>query len=213
MNPRAIFEGSNGEATKRLYEKLETHGAVGRIILNLFRACKCSSRAKVYSRRHKGDAYSRKEWSMQNLCRELQTSATELGMEWGWKVDPAQEYHCWVLYCDTPYGQVSFHAAERMCPKDYPGDWDGLYATPTRIIAWATDLLDGKLNDSTNEGLAVLRTAFKTPNQQTKTEEYQTMMKLNNSPEGEADDDKGKEEGDKDTGKGHGGEEGAGSTK
>ena len=48
MNIHAIYEGSNGDATRALYEHLQTLGPAGVIALNLFRAQKCSTRAKLY---------------------------------------------------------------------------------------------------------------------------------------------------------------------
>jgi hypothetical protein len=36
-----IYRGSDGEATKELYRRLESKGPLGLISLNLFRAAKC----------------------------------------------------------------------------------------------------------------------------------------------------------------------------
>lgn len=133
-----VYNGSDGEATKRLYEELAQLGPIGEVALNLFRAQKCSARAKLYRRRaHKGDAYDRKNWSMANLCRVLEQHASALGITWGWKPDPAQEYHKWVLYVELPTGQASFHSASRGIGPDYPGDWDGIPdASAGRIVQW-----------------------------------------------------------------------------
>lgn len=144
MNAAAIYEGSNGDATKALYTKLETLGPTGVIAMNLFRAQKCSTRAKAYSRRYKADAYDRKNWSMGLLCKALTESASALGIEWGWKQDPHQEFHNWVLYVEIPTGQVSFHAANRMCAKDYAGEWDGSGLSAERIVRWTQQILDGQ---------------------------------------------------------------------
>lgn len=144
MNPRAIFEGSNGAATQALYRSLELLGPAGVIAMNLFRACKCSGRAKAYRSRYKGEAYERKNWSLQNLCTELAKSAAALGIEWGWGEDDTQEFHRWVLYVEIPTSQVSFHTENRMCPKDYPSHWDGSRDSPSRIIRWTTGLLNGE---------------------------------------------------------------------
>lgn len=149
MTPLEIYNGSDGEATKQLYADLERLGPVGVVALNLFRAHKCSARAKVYrgGRRGHGSframAYDRKQWSMDNLCQTLTTSAASLGICWGWKQDPAQEFHRWVLYVDLPTGQVSFHTSARGHGPDYPGDWDGIRdAGAARIIAWINALLN-----------------------------------------------------------------------
>lgn len=149
MTPKAIYDGSNGEASKALYDRLEQLGPVGVVALNLFRAQKCSARAKKYRGgiRGKGSykdmAYDRKQWSMGNLCQVLGEHAEALGITWGWKVDSAQSYHCWVLYVEIPTGQVSFHTDRRGHGPDYPGDWDGQRdVCAGRICDWCERLLE-----------------------------------------------------------------------
>lgn len=132
---KEIFEGSDGEATRRLYDALQAFGPAGVVALNLFRAQKCSTRAKLYRRRsHKGEAYDRKNWSMSNLCDVLAAHSEALDLRWGWKEDPAREFHMQVLYVDLPSGQVSFHCAARMKGPDYPGDWDGSHQSAGRVV-------------------------------------------------------------------------------
>lgn len=98
-----VYEGSDGQVTQGLYAKLEDLGPVGVVAMNLFRAQKCSDRAKEYRRRaHKSEAYDRKNWSMGNLCMELRRHAVGLNIRWGWKEDPKQEFHKWVLYVELP---------------------------------------------------------------------------------------------------------------
>ena len=149
MNVFEIYHGSDGQATRYLYALLETRGECGRVALNLFRAQKCSSRAKVYHGGIRGGssyrdmAYDRKQWSMENLCKILTDKAEELGILWGWKLDPGQTFHRWVLYVDIPTGQVSFHTASRGQGPDYVGDWDGAHASAERIIKWVESLIEG----------------------------------------------------------------------
>jgi hypothetical protein len=147
MTPHEIYHGSDGEATKALYRELEAnHGPAGAVATNLFRAQKSSSRAKVYrGRNYKGLSYEKKNWSMDNLCRILGEHAASLGITWGWKIDPAQEYHNWVLYVDTPVGQASFHAASRGKGPDYGGEWDRSSKSEAVVIRYV-DLLLGNLN-------------------------------------------------------------------
>ncbi len=141
MTTAEIYAASDGEATKALYARLEKLGPAGLIAVNLFRAQKCSARAKVYRRRYKGEAYDRKNWSMQNLCKAL-IENWHIGIKFGWKEDPSQEYHKWVLYVDLPTGQVSFHAAAPGAGPDYDGEWDGIRdVAADRIIAWIDQLL------------------------------------------------------------------------
>ena len=138
-NILAVFEGSRGEATIALYNELRTMGSAGIVGLELFRAQKASSRAKVYrGGGYRGKAYDKKQWAMGNLCKAL----SELGaLPWGWKQDPAQDFHNWVLYVDLPNGQVSFHTAERGDGPDYSGGWDGIKnMSPTRICRFIADL-------------------------------------------------------------------------
>lgn len=143
MNAYEVFEGSDADDTVELYRHLETFGPIGIIALNLFRACKCSTRAKRYRRKaHSAEAYGRKQWSMDNLCTALMKHALTLGFSWGWKEDPGQEFHSQVLYVDLPTGQVSFHTERRGLGPEYPGEWDRVQnASAQRICLWVQRLL------------------------------------------------------------------------
>ena len=144
MNPREIYNGSDGAATQALYDRLATFGAIGQIALNLFRASKCSGRAKVYrGRGFKGDAYDRKNWSLENLNKALLEHAEILGLEWGWGKDDRQPVHNKVLYIDLPTGQVSFHSSTHFnSPVVYPGAWDGSGDSENRIIQFVKLVID-----------------------------------------------------------------------
>lgn len=123
MNVTAIYHGSDGKQTIALYQALEAVGPAGLVAMNLFRAQKCSARAKVYSRRYKGEAYGRKQWSIANLVKVLAEHGPALGIGYGWKEDAAQPYCPWVIYIDLPTGQCSFHSPIRLYGPDYPGEW------------------------------------------------------------------------------------------
>lgn len=140
---KAIYDGSDGEATKALYARLEAIGPAGVVALNVFRAQKCSSRAKGYrGRQYRNAAYDRKQWSMDNLCAALIVHAQALGIRWGWAFDAEQPRYKIVLYIELPTGQVSFHSATRGEGPDYPGEWDGMLgAAPGRICQWIERLL------------------------------------------------------------------------
>lgn len=140
----AVYQGSDGDATKALYERLARLGPAGEVALNLFRAQKNSERAKVYrGGGYRGKAYDRKQWAMDNLVKILLVNAGALGIRWGWGTDESQEYHRAVLYVDLPTGQVSFHAAARGAGLAYPGDWDGVKdASAGRICTWCWKLLE-----------------------------------------------------------------------
>lgn len=141
-----VYEGSNGDATKALYERLKEFGPAGIVATNLFRACKASERAKKYrGGGYRGMAYEKKDWSLGNLCDALRENATSLNIVWGWGLDSKTIGYEHVLYCEIPgIGQCSFHNARRFdkCP-DYPGEWDGIKEkAPTRICQWIVRILD-----------------------------------------------------------------------
>jgi len=142
----AVYEGSNGDATKALYADLEKLGPAGIVAVNVFRASKTSGRAKVYrGSRYKGAAYDTKQWSIDNLVKALTEHGDLLRVCWGWKQDPRQEFHKWVFYCDLPgmRGQISFHTSSRGDGPDYPGEWDGVRDVgPQRICRWIADLFE-----------------------------------------------------------------------
>lgn len=144
----AIYDGSNGEATKAMYIDLEEMGPIGAVAINLFRACKTSGRAKDYrGRRFKGAAYDTKQWSMENLAKVLTEHGDTLGIRWGWGIDEKQEFHKWVLYCELPRmrGQVSFHTASRGIGPDYSAGWDGMKdVAAQRICRFVADVFAEK---------------------------------------------------------------------
>jgi hypothetical protein len=146
-----IYAGSDGEATKALYARLDRLGPAGLVAQNLFRAQKASQRAKVYRGGVPGRgsfssmAYGRKSWAISNLCAILEEHGAALGLQWGWQRDDAEPGHAqWVLYVDVPTGQVSFHATARLTGPDYPHAWDGVVnASVGRILRWCEQLLAG----------------------------------------------------------------------
>jgi hypothetical protein len=147
----AVYDGSDGDATMALYADLAQFGALGNIAINLFRAQKNSSRAKVYrGRGYRDAAYDRKQWAMDNLVTSLFASAPDLSMRWGWGTDPTQSVHNAVLYVDLPTGQVSFHTGLRGIGPDYPGEWDGRVGqSPDRIIRFVVRVLaSGEVADA-----------------------------------------------------------------
>jgi hypothetical protein len=147
MNAYEVYKGSDGEATKALYRELEKLGALGLVAMNLFRAQKCSARAKVYRGgiRGKGSyrnmAYDRKGWSLKQLSQVLKDN--ELNISYGWGIDESQFHNRHVLYVDLPNGQVSFHSIERYEGGDYVGEWDGVRGvSDARIIRFCQHVLD-----------------------------------------------------------------------
>jgi hypothetical protein len=162
MKAIEVYKGSDGEVTKRYYSALCKCGVVGAIAMNLFRAQKCSERAKRYRGGIRGQgsyrdmAYERKQWSMGLLCDALVTWSDQLQITWGWKQDPAQDFNPWVLYVDLPCGQVSFHSPVRGKGPDYSGDWDRQHASVERIIEFCDEVFKyhqskGEKHDNTTD--------------------------------------------------------------
>lgn len=148
----AVYRGSDGDATKRLYAELEQLGPIGTIAVNLFRAQKCSERAKVYrGGGYRHEAYARKQWSMDNLCKALAQHAGTCSIRWGWKPDPSMapdDPYRFVLYVDLPTGQMSFHGPRGNGP-DYGGEWDGIPGQcPDRVCRWVARLLREPVRES-----------------------------------------------------------------
>lgn len=145
-----VYNGSDGEATRALYNRLLGLGAEGVIACNLMRAHKNSARAKVYrggneKGRYKTQAYERKEWAIGQLCDALREHADELRLEWGWAVDPAQDLHRYVLYVETPHGQVSFHSATLGRGPTFAGRWDGATKVGAhRIALWCAQIIGAR---------------------------------------------------------------------
>lgn len=139
-----VYQGSDGDATKALFEELGRVGVAGALAVNLFRACKNSERAKVYrGRRYRGAAYDRKQWAMDNLTHALAAFSGPT-IAWGWGIDEKQPVHRHVLYVELPTGQVSFHTEHRGKGPDYGKPWDGVpNVSADRILRWCARLLDG----------------------------------------------------------------------
>ena len=143
----AVYEASSPEETKALYNRLNVRGPVGVIATNLFRACKNSERAKKYrggngKGSYRSQAYDRKQWSIENLDRELRQHAETVGIVWGWGRDEKQVRHDAVLYVELPTGQVSFHTESRGMGPDFPGKWDEVRSMgPTRICRFVEIVL------------------------------------------------------------------------
>lgn len=155
MNALAIYTGSDGNATKELYDRLAVLGALGIVALNLFRAQKASARAKVYSRRFRGDAYAKKNWTLGLLVDALMENVS-LGLVWGWREDTLQPVHKWVLYIELPTGQVSFHTEARLAGPDYAKDWDRSGDSASRIVRFVDSVLATAINQPGETGIGTV---------------------------------------------------------
>lgn len=167
MTVRETYEGSDGKATTALYDRLTAFGTPGIIALNLFRAQKASERAKTYSRRYRGEAYQKKNWSLGLLVTALIEYAGMNRIVFGWKRDPNPPIgYPWVLYIDLPTGQVSFHAADRGVGPDYVGEWENVDTSANRIIGFVESVLgypQGGLCPNTSDGIKSILTDYKMP--------------------------------------------------
>jgi hypothetical protein len=160
MDALEVYKGSDGELTKRYYALLALSGTIGSIAMNLFRAQKCSARAKVYRGgvrgrgSYKAMSYDKKGWSIEQLCKVL-VMHPEVGLRFGWKEDPKLKAlqgpenpnpPVWVLYVDLPEGQVSFHSPTRYAGPDYPADWDQVKdASIMRILTFCNRIVKERL--------------------------------------------------------------------
>ena len=147
MKAKFVFDQNDGEVTKRYYAKLNACGVMGQIAVALFRAQKRSTAAKKYrGRRFKSAAYDVKSWSLSELVKIL-SGNPDAGINFGWKPDPSVPFGdepSYVLYVDTPMGQVSFHSPNRGDGPDYAGEWDGQHASQVRIIAFCDAVFEGR---------------------------------------------------------------------
>lgn len=144
-----VYKGSDGRATKAMYDELEKRGPAGIIAVNLFRAQKTSKRAKVYRGgnghgSYRQQSYERKDWSIGNLCRALTAHAEPLGIVWGWGYDAKAVNFEHVLYVNLPTGQCSFHQHARGDGPDFSGAWDNKEDSASRIMRWCARLLAAK---------------------------------------------------------------------
>jgi hypothetical protein len=163
MIAREVFDGSDGAVTKAYYAELEKRGLRGKMAVALFRAQKCSTRAKKYRGGIRGVgsfksmAYDKKAWSLQELCKQLQHGSVFME-KWGWKQDPNVVFGSepsWVLYVDLvfasdgiKFGQVSFHNPTRYEGPDYPGEWDGEHKSEERVIAFCDQIMATEVSPS-----------------------------------------------------------------
>lgn len=159
MKAEYVYAQSNGEVTTEYYKRLAAIGPIGVVAMNVFRAHKCSVRAKGYRKRsHKSNAYERKQYSLEQLSSVLSLHGTMLGITWGWKKDPGvkfggteyEEGHdSWVLYVDLPVGQVSYHSPTQLRQMQlYAGEWDGMKgASADRILKFCDDVYFSKYSE------------------------------------------------------------------
>jgi hypothetical protein len=155
--------------TRRFYAALEKRGPVGLVAMNLFRAQKCSKRAKKYGpyagvggSSFRDLAYERKAYSLKELVSVLKEHGAALGIMFGWGRDEAQGVNKWVLYVELPgdggpqIQQVSFHSPDRYDGPDYPGKWDGRHASEERIISFCQKVFDGQTRDQASRAESVI---------------------------------------------------------
>lgn len=152
-----VYTQMDGSVTTRYYKQIETRGPAGVLAMNLFRAQKCSARAKVYKqKKYTQAAYERKQWSVGELCGVLRRHGDALGIRYGWKEDPKTLLWgeiSWVIYVELPTGQISFHCPRRGNGPDYERNWDQTRASMERILAFCDMVFDREF-PTTLEGLA-----------------------------------------------------------
>jgi hypothetical protein len=149
MLAEQVFTQSDGDVTKAYYATMNAKGIFGQLAVALFRAQKRSTAAKKYRKgAWRRDAYSVKNWSLSEVCRVLDAmQAFELSPIWGWKRDPQTTAFEWVLYCELPDGQASFHSPERLNGPDFKGEWKPIPCSEESILKFCDSIWDGKIED------------------------------------------------------------------
>ena len=138
---KEVYDASDGCLTVSFYRRLCATGPIGVIAMNLMRAQKTSTRAKVYrGKRFRNASYDTKNYSLDQLCAALEKDAC--GLIWGWGSDSNTLGFPWVLYITLPTGQVSFHAPNRGAGPTYSASWDGVKgASEERILTFCDQVI------------------------------------------------------------------------
>jgi hypothetical protein len=149
MLAKLVFDQKDGDVTKAYYASMNSKGIQGQLAVALFRAQKRSTAAKKYrSKKWRHASYDVKVWSLSEICRILSAmQAFEMAPSWGWRRDPNTPGYEWVLYCDLPKGQASFHSSERLNGPDFKGLWNSIPGSEESIILFCDSIWDGKLED------------------------------------------------------------------
>lgn len=148
MRSYSAWKTSDASVTKKFYLDIEARGPIGLLAKALFAANKSSYRAKRYrggdgNRSYRSLAFSRKRESLYDLCQILVKHGRDLGFPWGWKTDEdATHENKWVLFCELPQGQVSFHSPVRHQGPAFSGVWDGKHVSTERILGFTEQVLD-----------------------------------------------------------------------
>lgn len=136
----AIYAGSDGDATRALFDEL--YGVRGALAVCLFRASKCTERAAGAQGHYRDIAVGRKRWALEQLLIALQENAT---YGYGWSFNLEDEKLPWVLRVDLPQGPVRFPTAVKGDGPVYPGPWapDDQQTAP-RVVAFVNAVLRGE---------------------------------------------------------------------
>ena len=139
MKAENVFNQQDGDVTKRYYAEMNAKGILGQLAVALFRAQKRSIAAKKYRKgKFTRAAYDVKNWSLSEICRIMKLS--DNAFLWGWKEDPNTPGYPWVLYLDSPQGQISFHSPDRLEGPDYPKEWDGMRMSKQRVLKFCDEV-------------------------------------------------------------------------
>ncbi|MEO8270377.1 MAG: hypothetical protein ABI557_11705 [Aureliella sp.] len=143
MDAKKAFASKDAKQTILFQDRLISRGHAGQVAFGLFRASKRSQRAKSYRRGMRASAYDAKSNALQHLDSALSRWGQELGIEWGWNIDPSQPVHRFVLYVDLPkHGQASFHAGKAESETVYRKDWSGKRDSAEVVLAYCQEVLD-----------------------------------------------------------------------
>ncbi|MBL6852365.1 MAG: hypothetical protein ISS15_05430 [Alphaproteobacteria bacterium] len=142
-----VYLGSNGDKTKALYQRLNALGPVGFVASNLFRACKCSERAKDYRRgSQKREAYRRKQWSLDNLdgVRCCSNMAQRSGSSGAGRPIRRRNSTSKCSMSSSRPARLAFTPRRAATARIFVGAWDGVRGeAPERICRWVVQVLEG----------------------------------------------------------------------
>ena len=139
MKAIEAFESRDRSVTMAYQNSLIQRGVCGQLAFGLFRAQKRSTFAKGYRRGgHRKNSYDKKNDALKYVDAILSRNQDALtGIHWGWKEDPRQEYHNWVLYVEFENRtQCSFHAASPISGKRFAGEWDREHRSQNVILSY-----------------------------------------------------------------------------
>ena len=139
------FDSRDREVTTAYQNALLCRGRAGQLAFGLFRAQKRSTLAKSYRGKYKRKSYDGKNEALKYLDAVLTKWGDAMGVDWGWKKDPHQDYHNQVLYVHLKDArQASFHGEKAISKRQFRGAWDQRGGSEANIL-WYCDAVMARI--------------------------------------------------------------------